>query len=93
MAVTGTGTAVLNFTASGDAVTDLCVPDSCRWIGATAAGDTCTVKTIDGNLIFKSKADGPNFVDGWVFPPHFLANGIDMASLSSGEFQMYLGSK
>ena len=92
MAVTGTGTGVLKFTASGDAVTDIYVLGSCRWIGATTAGHRCQMTDTAGNVIFESEADGANFIDGWVFESKW-ANGITMATMQSGAFNLYMSAR
>ena len=89
MAVTGTGTMVLNFSASGDAFNGFHFWESCRWIGATAAGHVCRIEDLSGHLVFLSIADGANFVDGWVFAGK-STNGITIASMNSGSFQMYM---
>lgn len=90
MAVSGTGTGVFNFTASNDAVTEICILSSLRWVGATAAGHLCRVTDTAGNVLFVSEADGANFIDGWVFDRKW-ANGITIASMNSGSLQLYLG--
>ena len=88
MAITGSGTGIFNFTASGDILTTLVIMDSCRWVGASAAGHLCHVTDSAGNTLFRSEADGANFVDGWVFDKKWT-NGVVMASMNSGTFQLY----
>lgn len=92
MAVTGTSTGVLRFTASGDMVDGVHVLGSCRWIGATTAGHRCSFTDSTGNVIFESQADGPNYTDGWVFEGKW-ANGITVASLQSGILDIYVSSR
>ncbi len=92
MAVTGTGTGVLKMTASGDAVTEIYILDSLRWIGATAAGHRCSVTDTSGNVLFESEADGANFLDGWVFA-HLWANGVTVATMQSGALNMYVSAR
>ena len=92
MAVTGTGTGVLNFSASNDAVTDIHIVSSLRWVGATAAGHNCRVTDTAGNVIFVGEADGANFTDGWVFDRKWM-NGIIAASMNSGTLQIYLAPR
>ena len=88
MAVSGTGTGILNFTASGDMATGPMIIDSVRWIGATATAQQCLVTDFKGNVLFASIADGANFIDGWVFDQKWV-DGIEMSSLNSGQVQMY----
>ena len=92
MAVTGTGTGVLRFTASGDAVTDIHVLGSCRWVGGTTAGDRCSFTDTAGNVIFEAEADGANFTDGWVFESKW-ASGITVASMDSGVLNIYMSAR
>ena len=92
MAVTGTGTGVFNFSASNDAVTEICILSSLRWVGATAAGHKARVTDTAGNVLFVGEADGANFTDGWVFD-HKWANGLTIASMNSGTIQIYLSPK
>jgi hypothetical protein len=92
MAVTGTGTGVWNLTASGDQITTLFIMDSCRWVGATAAGDKCLFTNLNGDIVWRSEADGPNFVDGWVFDSKWM-NGAVMSSMNSGTMQIYEARK
>lgn len=88
MAVTGTGTGVYNFTASGDVATGVFILSSLRWVGATAAGQLCLVTDGSDNVIFAGEADGANFTDGWVFDNKWV-NNITIASLNSGSVQIY----
>lgn len=67
MAVTGIETGIFEITSSTDVVSRVMNLSSCRWVGATAAGDICYVTDSGGNPIFYSEANGANFVDGWVF--------------------------
>ena len=89
MAVTGTGTGVYTFTASGDSMAGICIADSLRWIGATASGQVCLITDTAGHQIFYSEADGARFIDGWVFPRNTWVNGIVAASMNSGRLQVY----
>lgn len=89
MAVTGTGTGVLNFGASDDLVTGVYILDSLRWVGATATGQVCLVTDAAGNVLFTGLADGPNFTDGWIFDQKWV-NGITVSSMNSGTLQVYL---
>lgn len=92
MAVTGTGTGMFKFTASGDSVAGVYILDSLRWVGAGAAGDRCSVQSSDkGNVIFEAEADGANFTDGWVFR-HQWVNGITVATMQSGALNVYVSS-
>jgi hypothetical protein len=88
MAVTGTMGGVINFTASNDMLTGNFLLDSCRWVGATAAGQLCLVTDLKGNPVFVSEANGANFVDGWVFKRKSV-DGIYISSMNSGSFQVY----
>lgn len=92
MAVTGTGTGIYDFSASNDALATIVIMDSCRWVGASAAADMCLVTDGSGNVLFKSEADGANFIDGWVFD-YKWANGVIISSMNSGTFQLYLARR
>lgn len=92
MAVSGTSTGVYNFTASNDSLGTVVIMDSCRWVGATAAGDKCLVTNLAGDVIWTSEADGPNFIDGWVFDRKWTY-GVVMSSMNSGTFQLYEGNR
>jgi hypothetical protein len=89
MAVSGTGTACLNFTASNDQVSGVYVIDSMRWVGATVSSAVLRVESSAGALLFSSISDGPTFIDGWVFD-RLYANGINVASMNSGTLQVYM---
>ena len=92
MAVTGTGTGMFKFTASGDSVTGVYILDSVRWVGGTAAGHRCSIISTDkSNVIFEAEADGANFTDGWVFH-HQWVNGITVATMQSGALNVYVSS-
>ena len=92
MAISGTGTGVFDFTASNDSLSTIVILDSCRWVGATAAGHKCLITNLNGDTLWKSEADGPNFIDGWVFD-YKWTNGIVMASMNSGTVQVYEARK
>lgn len=93
MAVSGTGTGVLKFTASGDTIEGIFILDSLRWIGAGAAGDRCSLAdSASGLPIFESEADGANFIDGWVFG-HQWVNGITIATMESGALNVYVSAR
>ena len=92
MAVTGTSTGVLTFTAGGDSVPDVYVVHSVRWVGGTTAGHKCDVTDSYGNVIWKSQADGANFTDGWYFDWKW-ANGITLATMPSGTLNLYVSAR
>jgi hypothetical protein len=92
MAVTGSGTGVINFSASNDSIVGVNILSSLRWVGATTAGHLCVVTDAAGNVIFTSEADGANFIDGWVFD-HKWVNGITIASMNSGALQIYMSPR
>lgn len=89
MAVTGTGTMMLKFTASGDAITDFLFVKSVRWIGATTAGHRCSLTDAAGHIFFESEANAANFIDGWAFVNQ-PAYGITAATMQSGALNIYL---
>lgn len=92
MAVSGTGTGMLKFTASGDLATGVYILDSCRWVGATTAGHRASIISAEtGNVVFEAEADGANYTDGWVFH-HQWVNGVQIASLQSGVMNVYVSS-
>jgi hypothetical protein len=88
MAVTGVETNVFQVTSSTDVVTRGMNLASCRWIGATTAGHTLEVTDLSGNPIFRSVANGSNFIDGWVFGKKTV-DGIMFTSMQSGLMQFY----
>ena len=92
MAVTGTGTGVINFSASTDSIVDVNIISSLRWVGATTAGHLCRITDGAGNVIFTSEADGANFIDGWVFERKWV-NGIIISSMNSGAVQIYMSPR
>lgn len=92
MAVTGTDTGVLNFSASTDSYAGVCILSSLRWVGATTAGHKCRITDGASNVLFTSEADGANFIDGWVFDKKW-ANGIYIASMNSGAVQIYMSPR
>lgn len=92
MAVSGTFTGVLTFTAAADTATGPFIMDSCRWIGGTTAGHNCHAEDLKGNNFFTGEANGANYTDGWAFD-HKWVDGIYIASLGSGTFQVYLARK
>ena len=94
MAITGTGTNILHITSSTDVVssTTVMLLSSMRWVGATAAGHTCTVTDGAGNPLFSSVANAANFVDGWVFDSKWIA-GLILSAMDTGALDVYLASK
>lgn len=92
MAVTGTNTGVVNFSASNDSITGVNILSSLRWVGAGTASDKCLVTDGSGNVIFVSEADGANFIDGWVFD-HKWVNGLIVSSMNSGSLQVYMSPR
>lgn len=92
MAVSGTYTGVLNFTAGGDVATGPFVMVSCRWVGATTAGHNLHVDDLKGNRLFTGEANGANYTDGWAFDRKWT-DGIEVASMGSGSLQVYLSTK
>lgn len=92
MAVTGTDTGVVNFSAAADSITGVNILSSLRWVGATAAGDVCQIHDGQGHLIFSSEADGANFIDGWVFD-HKWVSGIVITTMDSGSVQIYMSPR
>jgi hypothetical protein len=92
MAVTGTDTGVLNFSASNDSFVGVSILSSLRWVGATAAGHKCRVIDQASNVLFTSEADGANFIDGWVFDRKW-SNGIYISSMNSGALQIYMSPR
>jgi hypothetical protein len=88
MAVTGIETNIFEVTSSTDVISRTMNLASCRWIGATTAGHTCEVTDSSGNPIFKSEANGANFIDGWVFGKKTV-DGIKFVSMQSGLMQFY----
>jgi hypothetical protein len=88
MAVTGIDTNVFQVTSSTDVIDRHMIISSCRWIGATTAGHTCEVTDLGGNPLFRSEANGANFIDGWVFNRKSV-DGIMFSSMQSGYMQFY----
>ena len=60
-----------------------------RWVGATTAGHQCIVKEggSTGAVLFKSEADGANFLD--VMALHRWADGLYVDTLGSGTVFIY----
>jgi hypothetical protein len=75
-------------TSSTDVVTQTMLIASCRWWGAAAAGQTCSWTDLSGNPIFDSKANGANFIDGWVFGRR-MVNGLKSTAMDSGSITFY----
>ena len=92
MAVSGTYTGVLTFTASNDTATGPFVMVSARWTGATTAGHICRLQDLKGNDIFIGEANGANYTDGWAFDRKWT-DGVYVASMNSGTLQIYLSTK
>jgi len=88
MAVTGSLTNIIEFTAAADAVTGLKLLVSIRWSGATTAGHQCVVSDSAGNVVFRSEANGANFIDGWVFDRKTV-DGLVITTLGSGTVTAY----
>lgn len=88
MAVSNEDGSPIIFTASGDVTTKSFLIDSLRWVGATTAGDTCVIKDGNGKEIFKSIANGANFIDGWVWKRNWLY-GVTITQMTSGTVYIY----
>jgi hypothetical protein len=58
-----------------------------RWVGATTAGHTATLRDPAGNEWFRSEADGANFID--LFPLNCRIQGGLVLSMGSGVFYAY----
>jgi hypothetical protein len=76
------------FTASGDVSTKAFIMDSLRWVGATAAGHSIVLKDGNGIEVFKSEANGANFIDGWVWKRKWM-HGVEVSSMTSGTLYIY----
>lgn len=88
MAVTGIETNIFDVSSSTDVVTRHMNLASLRWEGATTAGHACIITDLTGNPLFRSHANGANFVDGWVFGKKSV-DGIVFVSLDSGVVTFY----
>jgi hypothetical protein len=91
--MTGTASGVLAFTNADVGTTygtalGLVNVKHFRWVGAISSGHKCTVKTINGDVVFDSSADGSNFID--VHPFYKFMNGINIYALDSGTLYVYL---
>lgn len=90
MAVSGVGTNILHITSSTDAVIGQFLLGSVRWVcTGAAAGDVCILTDSYGNLLFKSVANFPQFVDGWVLKRKNV-NGLQFDTLTTGTVDVYL---
>jgi len=88
MSVTNEEGSPVIFTASGDVSTKSFIMDSLRWVGAGAAGDACVVKDGNGAEVFKSQANGANFIDGWVWKRKWM-HGVEVSTMTSGTLYIY----
>ena len=88
MAVTGEDGGTMIFTASGDVTTKSFILDSIRWVGAGTAGDTLVIKNSDGYEVFKSVANGANFIDGWIWKRQWM-EGLTVTTMTSGTLYVY----
>lgn len=88
MAVSGEDSNTMIFTASGDVTTRTFIMDSLRWVGGASAGDQLVVQDGDGNEIFKSLANGSNFIDGWVWSRKYMG-GLSVNKMTSGTLYVY----
>lgn len=79
---------IIEITSSTDVVTGQMILASCRWVGATTANHGCVWTDLDGKPIFKSFANGANFIDGWVFPRK-MVNGLKSTQMDSGTIMFY----
>ena len=90
MAVTGTTTSVIRFTASGDSITGSSFIRYLRWVGATTQGHTLSVEDGAGNELMYSEADGGNFLDVAAIGRYI--SSLTVATMASGRLYAYVGA-
>lgn len=88
MAVTGLGKRRVKMTAQGDSIPGRWKVRTFRWLGATTAGHVLVVNDTNGNLIWESESDGPNFND--LHPLYDWVDGIVVQTMPSGRILVYL---
>ena len=80
------------FKSSGEKVDGPINLLSIIWTGSTSAGDTCTIKEIDGEEVWEGRADGSNTYLGINFPDRGIRSGVgfEVQAISSGKVFLYL---
>lgn len=88
MAVSRNGYIMVEFSSEGDTLDERLQVSYMRWLNATSANHELIVKDSSGNAIWKSVADGANFLD--IHPLFRSVNGINVDTMDSGSLMVYL---
>lgn len=62
-----------------------------RWVGATAAAESCVVTDGAGVVIWESIAAGDNYVESDLFPAARTYKGLIVATIDSGTLYVSFG--
>jgi hypothetical protein len=65
------------------------VIDSVLWTGAGTAGDDLVLQDTAGDPIIALTASGTNYSETWVPSSPFYSDGVNVATIDSGEVFIY----
>ncbi len=79
--------------AAGSVTTITFVITKVRWVGATTAGHTVSVRNGNSQVLFAAEATGANYTESEHFDPPLIVESLIVPTLASGILYIYCKSK